>query len=144
MIWNLDAITPGRPALTSHCMTIERYALKWVKQLSRERRAPLIKVIRTLLAQAVADWRKEGHTSGSPWGNEAEVGPVGKITTVLLDNDTLTGLREIQAVSGKTLSRLTSEILLDAMTAETARMQRLQPVIARNEVTRQINQRRSA
>jgi hypothetical protein len=41
----------------------------------------------------------------------------------LLDDDTLIGMREIMNVSGKTLSRATSEILLDAMKAETASMQ---------------------
>jgi hypothetical protein len=121
MNWTFNTIT--KPAVEPHNMRIERYALKWVKAFARERHTPLASAIRQLLAQAVAHWRKEGHTSGSPWGLDTKIGPCGeKITTVMLDADTLAGLREIMAVSGKTLSRLTSEILLDAMDAETAEM----------------------
>jgi hypothetical protein len=123
MNWNFNAISPGRPTLTPHCMRIEHYALKWAKKLARERHAPLTQVIRELLQQAIAYWRKEGRTLGFPWGPESKVGASGDVTTVLLDADTLAGMREIMDVSGKTLSRVTSEILLDAMKAETASMQ---------------------
>jgi hypothetical protein len=124
MIWNFNAITPGRgTAMTSHCMRIEHYAFKWAKDFARERHAPPTKVIRELLQQAVAHWRKEDHTLGFPWGPESKVGASGDIAAVMLDADTLMGLREIMDVSGKTLSRATSEILLDAMKAETASME---------------------
>jgi|SRR5580704_4935799 predicted transcriptional regulator len=124
MNWNFDAITPQRPALEPHTMRLDHHALKWVKDLARRRHAPLTRTIRELLAQTVAHWRKEGHTSGSPWGNDAKVGlRDSDVTTVMLDDDTVAGLHEIMAVSDKTLSRLTSEILLDAMVAETEAMQ---------------------
>jgi hypothetical protein len=69
-----------------------------------------------------------GHVRPEVAGQEgpvdAKVGLRGSdVTTVLLDDDTLSGLREIMATSGKTLSRVVCEILLDAMNAETASMQ---------------------
>lgn len=123
MNWNLDALTPRRPVLTPHTMNIEHYALKWVKKLARERHAPVTQTMRELLQQAVAHWRREGCTLGFPWGTESKVGTTGDNITALLDAGTLAGLREMMDVSGKTMSRVVSEILLDAMMTETEQMQ---------------------
>jgi hypothetical protein len=125
MNWNFNTLTSQRPTLERHNVRLESLTLKWAKQVARERHAPFTQTIRELLAQAVAYWRQEGHTSGQPWGDDSKVGLRGSdVTTLLLDADTFTGLQEIMQASGKTLSRVISEILLDAMVAETAQMQR--------------------
>jgi hypothetical protein len=123
MTWKFDTIQPTRPALTAHTMTIEGHSLAWVKKLAVDRRSRPVTVIRELLAQAVAYWCQEGRTRGFCWGTGSTVEANTKVFVVLLDDATLRGLREIMTASGKSLSRVTSEILLDAMVAETEAMQ---------------------
>jgi hypothetical protein len=114
MNWKFTDLEPRLPMQVHH-MTLEGHVVKWARHLAAQRGVALTHVIRGLITEALRHWRKTGDVIAQYPGRETPTKHVG----VVLDEPSLAGLREISETTGKSISRVTSEILLDAMISET-------------------------
>jgi hypothetical protein len=120
MNWTFDEIHPANKAQMT-VFSIEGGTSTWLKKFAAARKVTKAEAVRRLVMQAVAFWQANRQPLDRKFsypfalfagkhGNHENIG-------VRLDPEILNGLREIAQLTGKSVSRVVSEILLDAKNA---------------------------
>jgi hypothetical protein len=123
MNWNFTELARPMPRETVF-VTIEGGTHAWLRRFAAERNITRAIAMRGLVTQAVRFWQKTrqplARRQEYPWAEFATRGMKTRMAGITLDPPILVGLREISEITGKTMSRIVSEILLDAMNAQAA------------------------
>jgi hypothetical protein len=120
MIWKFDGLTPNEK-MVLNMFTIEGGISAWIKRFAEQRKISKSHAVRGLVTEAVSYWlktkqslaRRQEYPFAVFEGRGLHTQEIG----VKLDANVLEGLREISQITGKSVSRVVSEILLDAKNA---------------------------
>lgn len=120
MNWNFDRLNlMAKMSLAQ--FSIEGGTASWVKKFAHEHNIAVSHAARELISAAVKYWQKNRQSlereTKYPFAEADQRGEIAKEICVMLDAEILKGLREIALLQSKSVSRVVSEILLDARNA---------------------------